>query len=70
VGAYLRFSLLKTLWVVILVLGVSVYTYHRIIRPRRLRARAYQVREVIPETEDVWTVIMAPPEAESIPDID
>jgi predicted ferric reductase len=67
VGADLQSPVLKTLWVVILILGVSVYTYHRIIRPRRLRARAYRVTEVIPETENVWTVKMAPPQGESIP---
>jgi predicted ferric reductase len=65
-GVHLQSHALKTLWVVTLVLGVSVYTYHRIIRPRRLRAHAYRVTEVIPETADVWTVKMAPPDGESI----
>jgi predicted ferric reductase len=67
VGAHLQSPAMKTLWVVTLVLAVSVYAYHRIIRPRKLRARAYRVTEVIPETEDVWTVNMAPPEGEPIP---
>ena len=68
VGDHLQSPVLKTLWIVLLVLGVSVFGYHRIVRPRRLRARAYRVTEVIPETEDVWTVKMSPPEGESIPD--
>jgi predicted ferric reductase len=66
VGTHLQSPAMKTLWVVILLLAVLMHTYHRIIRPRGLRAHAYRVTEVIPETEDVWTVNMAPPEGESI----
>ena len=66
VGHDLKMGGMKTLWIVALISGFSLFFYHRIIRPWRLRHRSYRVIDVHLETKDVWTVKMSPPPGESI----
>jgi ferredoxin-NADP reductase len=68
VGDDLETGSMKTVWIVGLLLAVSLFLYHRILRPRRLRKRAYRVIDVRPEAEDVWTVKMSRPEGAALYD--
>lgn len=65
-GDDLESDSMKALWIIVLVLTALVYLYHRILRPRRLKRRSYRIIDVRPETENVWTVKMAPPEGHTI----
>lgn len=58
---------MQALWVGSFVLAACMFVYHRFLRPGSLRKQPYQVQEVIQETEDVWTVHLAPPPGQSIP---
>ncbi|MBI4772687.1 MAG: ferric reductase-like transmembrane domain-containing protein [Deltaproteobacteria bacterium] len=66
VGHDLRPAGMKALWVVALVSAICLFVYHVLVRPRRLKRQAYRVIDVQPETEDVWTVRMSPPEGRPI----
>jgi predicted ferric reductase len=52
---------LKYLWPVILSISIGLFFYHRIIRPLDLACKPYRVIKVKQETEDVWTISLAPP---------
>jgi predicted ferric reductase len=52
---------LKYLWPLILIMGICLFFYHRIIRPLDLACKPYRVIKVKQETEDVWTISMVPP---------
>jgi len=60
-GGDLTLLPLKILWVAFISLAVVLYTYHRLVRPRLLRRRPYQVTEVRQEVPRVWTLSFAPP---------
>jgi predicted ferric reductase len=66
VGDDLQLAPLKAIWVAGLVLAISLFIYHVLLRPKLLRRRAYTVVDVQPETNDVWTVTMRPPEGERV----
>jgi len=66
VGYDLRTVSMKAVWVVGLILAACLFVYHVFVRPRRLKRQAYEVIDVQPETEDVWTVKMSPPEGRRI----
>jgi predicted ferric reductase len=65
-GHDLNLLILKILWIAGLILALAFMFYHGIVRPRHLERRSYRVIDVQPETEDVWTVKMSPPEGEPI----
>ncbi|MFZ7110665.1 MAG: ferric reductase-like transmembrane domain-containing protein [Desulfatiglandales bacterium] len=65
-GDDLALPSMKALWLLALILTALIYVYHRILRPRRLRDHPFRVIDVVPETEDVWTVKMAPPEGDTL----
>jgi predicted ferric reductase len=52
----------RGLWIVLLLTFFSAYVYHKVLKPRVLSRRPYQVVEVKQEIHNVWTVKMAPPE--------
>jgi predicted ferric reductase len=52
---------LRALWIVLLGLGASVFVYHRLLRPRLLSRKPYEVTDVSREGAKVWTVKLAPP---------
>ncbi len=66
-GEDLKLLSMQALWVGAFVLAVSMFVYHRFLRPSSLRKHLYRVQEVIQETEDVWTVHLVPPQGQSIP---
>jgi predicted ferric reductase len=43
------------------VLGLSFYLYHKFIRPWRLARKAYQIKSVTPELENIRTLKLIPP---------
>lgn len=55
---------MQVLWVVFLGGAVLLFTYHRLLRPARLRNHLYQVTEVRQESPKVWTLKFAPPPGE------
>lgn len=55
---------MQVLWVVFLGGALLLFTYHRLLRPARLREHLCQVMEVRQETPEVWTLKFAPPPGE------
>jgi len=66
VGDDLELGVIQALWTTGLVLAAALFLYHRFIRPSRLKRRSYEVIDVQPEAENVWTVKMRPPEGEPV----
>lgn len=56
--------LLQGFWVGVLALALSIFVYHRFLRPLLLGLHRYRVIGVRQETENVWTVTLAPPHGE------
>jgi len=67
-GSDLQLFSMQVLWVSAFVLGGVVFVYHRMLRPMLLRRHPYTVQEVRKETDDVWSVKMAPPEGRAVYD--
>ena len=61
-GGDLKIKQMELLWGLVSGAAVSVFVYHRLVRPSLLRRHAYNVIEVRQETRDVWTITLAPPE--------
>ena len=66
-GDDLELGSMQALWIGSFALAISMFIYHRFLRPISLAKQPYQVKEVIQEAEDVWTVHLAPPQGKSIP---
>ncbi|MFW6126835.1 MAG: ferric reductase-like transmembrane domain-containing protein [Thermodesulfobacteriota bacterium] len=60
-GGDLSLVPLQILWLALITLGVVLYTYHRLVRPRLLRRHPYRVTDVQQEVPGVWTLTFAPP---------
>ena len=54
-------GLLQGLWIGMLAVALVVFIYHRFVRPLLLGLHQYRVVDVKQETENVWTVSLAPP---------
>jgi len=59
---------MRVLWVALLGMTIFAYVHHKVLAPKRLRQRPYQVVGVEQETHNVWTVKLAPPAGERIYD--
>jgi predicted ferric reductase len=59
---------MQALWVGLVLLAASMFVFHRFVRPSMLRKQTYTVRDVRKETGDVWTVELAPPEGQDVPE--
>ena len=59
-GDDLELISMRVLWLLLLVLVVLTYAWHRFARPRQLRGQLYQIIGVARESRDVWTVRLAP----------
>jgi ferredoxin-NADP reductase len=66
VGDDVELQFMRIIWIAAVVLAVAVFFYHRIIRPLVLKNSPYQVIDVHPESENVWTIKLAPPEGHAI----
>jgi predicted ferric reductase len=66
VGHDLQHPLMQVLWVVFFVTAVLVFVWHRMIRPRQLQQHLWEVMDVQPETDDVWTVTLKPPAGKKV----
>jgi predicted ferric reductase len=66
-GDDLELGSMQAIWGGALVLAVSIFVYHRFLRPYNLGKNPYRIQEVIQESEDVWTVHLVPPQGQSIP---
>ena len=60
-GGDLQAGPLSWLWPAMLGLALTAFIYHRFIQPRQLSRHPYRVTDVHQETENVWTVKLAPP---------
>lgn len=67
-GDDLQLLSMQVLWVSAFILAVVVFVYHRVLRPMFLSQHPYTVQEVRRETDDVWSVKMAPPEGRVVYD--
>jgi predicted ferric reductase len=61
IGDHLQAASMQILWVILFGGALTVFAYHRLIRPRLLELRPYEVTEVKTEADKVWTVKLAPP---------
>jgi len=68
VGQDLETAALKALWILMALLAVLVFGYHRFARPYRLKRRPWQVVEVREEAKDVRSVKLVPPEGRKVYD--
>ncbi|MBI5572118.1 MAG: ferric reductase-like transmembrane domain-containing protein [Desulfomonile tiedjei] len=59
---------LRVLWLALLGLTAFAYVHHKILVPRGLRQRPYEVVGIEQETPNVWTVKLAAPAGEKIYD--
>ena len=60
-GADLELASMRVLWIGAFLLAAGIFLHHRFLRPYLLSREAYRVRDVRQETDDVWTVELAPP---------
>lgn len=61
-GGDLQLASMKLLWVAILVVAIAGYLWHRVMRHLLLRRKPYRVTNVQRETDEVWTITLAPAE--------
>ena len=61
IGSDLYNTPMRVLWVIMPVISIVLFLYHRFLRPFVLSRSAYEVVEVKEEAEKVWTVKMKPP---------
>jgi len=64
IGMDFSSAVLRGLWVGMLALALVVFIYHRFVRPLLLDRHRYRVVAVRQETNNVWTVTLAPPKGE------
>jgi predicted ferric reductase len=62
VGHDLENPVMQFIWSILLLGALTAFGYHKLIKPKHLAVRPYTVQEVVPETHDVHTVKLAPPE--------
>jgi predicted ferric reductase len=67
-GADLEDPFYRGLWIVLLVLAVMAFSYHRILRPLRLARRPWKVTRVEQIVPRVWSIHMSPPEGRPVHD--
>jgi predicted ferric reductase len=67
-GEDLQQPLVRGFWIALLVIFLGSYTWHRLVRPIRLKARPWQVVDLQPEAPNVWTVKLSPPAGEPVYD--
>jgi predicted ferric reductase len=60
-GGDMQLGALKGVWIALFGAGTAAYAWHRFVRPLLLRRHPYTVTEVAQETENVWTIKLAPP---------
>jgi predicted ferric reductase len=61
-GADLNHPVLRTLWVVLIVVALGAFALHRLVMPVLLGRHGYRVSDVRREAEGVWTLQFKPPE--------
>jgi predicted ferric reductase len=66
IGSDLLDSPMRALWVILPVISITLFVFHRFLRPLMLSRHPYKVISVKEEAEKVWTVKMAPPEGRRI----
>lgn len=59
-GNDLQLKALRIEWVTLFAGAAAAYAWHKLLRPLRFRARAYDVAEVRQEADDVWTITLSP----------
>lgn len=67
-GDDLKLMFLQGLWITGLALAFLFFIHHKVVRPWLLRRRPFTVTEVVAESENVWTIKMAPPAGKRITD--
>jgi predicted ferric reductase len=67
-GDDLKLLSMQFLWILMGLLAAWMFVYHRFLRPIRLRLEPYRVEAVQQEAGNVWTVKLAPPAGQTIPD--
>ncbi|HTY24801.1 MAG TPA: ferredoxin reductase family protein [Desulfomonilaceae bacterium] len=67
-GDDLKLLPVQLLWVILLIVALAAYSYHKILKPAFLAREPYRVADVQQETHNVWTVKLVPPEGKPIYD--
>ncbi|MDA8164347.1 MAG: ferredoxin reductase family protein [Desulfobacteraceae bacterium] len=61
VGDDLKHLPLQVLWGLLALLAAAAYVYHKVYRPAGSRQFAYHIKDVIPESYNVRTLVLEPP---------
>lgn len=59
---------MRSLWIALAAAAAAGYAWNRVLRPLRLRRRAWTVTEVRQETPAAWVLRLAPPKGERVPE--
>lgn len=59
-GGDLQLASIRALWVLLFLIAIAGYLWHRVVRRLLLRRNPYKVTHVQRETEGVWTISLAP----------
>ncbi len=63
-----RLPPMQIAWIAILAVAAVAYGHHRFWAPVKARREAYEVADVSPETHNVWTLTLKPPESKQPPE--
>ncbi len=66
IGGDLTAAALRVYWAVALAAAVTVYLFHKALRPARLKRNAYRVTAVRQDAPRVWTIQLAPPAGRTV----
>jgi predicted ferric reductase len=65
IGGDLTAPAMRIYWLAALAAAVTVYLFHKAMRPRHLKRHAYTVTAVHREAPRIWTIQLAPPDGQS-----
>ena len=66
IGGDLTAPALRVYWIAALAVAGTIYLFHRVFRPARLKRNSYTVTAVRQEAPRIWTIHLAPPASQSV----
>lgn len=61
-GGDFELPIMKVFWSVLFAVAIAAFIWHRLVRSIMLKRHPYTVTDVRQETQDVWTIKLAPPQ--------
>ena len=60
VNYYMSMQAMRAAWLIELIIWGGTTLYVRFVKPLKIRQQAYIVQKIIPELEDIWTLVLKP----------